>query len=40
MTLGEAAGLMAFAAKNSGISVCDVGYDKLLPLLHENGFIL
>lgn len=40
MTLGEAAGLMAFAAQKSGISVCEVSYDKLLPLLRENGFIL
>lgn len=40
MTLGEAAGLMAYAAKKHGISVCDVNYDMLLPLLRENSFIL
>ena len=40
MTLGEAAGLMSFAAKNRGIDICDVEYSELLPLLKENSFIV
>ena len=40
MTMGEAAGLMSFVAKNKGIDVCNVEYADLLPLLKENSFIL
>ena len=40
MTMGEAAGLMSFVAKNKEIDVCDVEYADLLPLLKENSFIL
>ena len=40
MTLGEAAGLMSFAARSKKIDVCDVEYADLLPLLKENSFIL
>ncbi len=40
MTTGEAAGLMAFSAKQNGKKVSEVQYSELLPLLKENNFIL
>ncbi len=40
MTTGEAAGLMAVVAKNNHHNVNAVTYEKLHPLLIENGFLL
>ena len=40
MTMGEAAGLLAYLAVRDKKSTHDLTYDELLPLMNENGFIL